>query len=55
MNHYKADTNAAGTTAEPLFASVWLALYYGLRKNYNERRIEKSEDSASSQTQTKKQ
>ena len=55
MNQYKHDTNAAGTSAEPLFASVWLALYYGLRKNYNERQIEKSVDSAPSQAQSKKQ
>jgi len=55
MNQYKPDTNGATATAEPLFASVWLALYYSLRKNYNERRLVKAGQSAtSSQPQEKK-
>ena len=39
MNRYKTDTNGAMVTTAPLFASVWLALFYVLRKNFNERRI----------------
>jgi len=55
MNQYKPDTNGATAAAEPLFASVWLALYYGLRKNYNDRRAVKTAQSAtSSQPQEKK-
>ena len=55
MNQYKPDTNGATATAEPLFASVWLALYYSLRKNYNERHVVKTaQPAASSQTQEKK-
>ena len=38
MNHYKSESHGAMTTAEPLFASVWLALFYELRKTYSERR-----------------
>jgi hypothetical protein len=37
MNHYKTNTNGALVTPAPLFASVWLALFHVLRKNYNER------------------
>lgn len=38
MNAYETDTNAAIANA-PLFASVWLALFYVVRKNFNERRL----------------
>ena len=38
MSPYKTETNAALVTT-PLFASVWLALFYVLRKNFNERRL----------------
>jgi hypothetical protein len=39
MNHYKADTDVSLVDTTPLFASVWLALYNQLRKNYVERRL----------------
>lgn len=45
MNHLKQETNGAMATAEPLFASVWLALFYELRKNFAERRAIKSANS----------
>ena len=38
MNIYKTDTNGSLAVSAPLFASVWLALYYVLRNNFNERR-----------------
>lgn len=42
MNRYEPESNGAVVTAEPLFASVWLALYYQLRKKYIARRAMKS-------------
>jgi hypothetical protein len=54
MSHYKQDTNGAMATTEPLFASVWLALYNELRKNYIERRSMKSASSPDSQAAKKK-
>jgi len=39
MNNYKTDNNGTLTTPAPLFASVWLALFYVLRQNFNERRL----------------
>lgn len=39
MNKYNTDSNAALATSAPLFASVWLALFNELRKNYNEWRL----------------
>jgi hypothetical protein len=39
MNRYETDTNGAMADAAPLFASVWLALFHVLRKNFNERRL----------------
>ena len=49
MNHYKTDTNGAVLETTPLFASVWLALYYVLRKNFNERRLAAAENAECSQ------
>jgi len=37
MSNLKADTNVTLTEPAPLFASVWLALYYVLRRTFNER------------------
>lgn len=37
MSNFKADTNVTPIEPAPLFASVWLALYYVLRKTFNER------------------
>jgi len=39
MNHYKTDTHRTLVDSTPLFASVWLALFYVLRKTFNERRL----------------
>jgi len=39
MNQYKTNRNGTLVNAEPLFASVWLALFSELRKNYNEWRL----------------
>ena len=36
MSNFKADTNVTLTEPAPIFASVWLALYYVLRKTFNE-------------------
>ncbi len=49
MNHYEPESDGAMVAAEPLFASVWLALYYELRKNYIERRARKLANPESSQ------
>ena len=58
MNQYKQESNGVVAAAEPLFASVWLALFFELRKNYIERRSAKnsaeSVDSASTHPQKKK-
>ena len=39
MNPYETDTNGTLVDDAPLFASVWLALFYVLRKNFNQRRL----------------
>lgn len=39
MNQYNTDDNGALVTTAPLFASIWLALFNELRKNYNEWRV----------------
>ena len=39
MNRYETDTNGTLADPTPLFASVWLALFYVLRKSFNERRL----------------
>jgi len=55
MNHIKQKPNGAVAATEPLFASVWLALFNELRKNYIERHPVKSENLADLQAQQKKQ
>jgi hypothetical protein len=50
MNHYETDTNGALVNPAPLFASVWLALFHVLRKNYNERNLAEAEKTNSSRT-----
>jgi len=40
MNQYNTDNNGALITSAPLFASVWLALFSKLRKNYSEWRLQ---------------
>jgi hypothetical protein len=54
MNHLKQESNGEMAAAEPLFASVWLALFYEIRKNYIERRLAQAESSADSQAQEQK-
>jgi len=39
MNPYKTNTTGTLVNSAPLFASVWLALFYVLKKNFNERRV----------------
>ena len=39
MNQYETESNGALFATTPLFGSVWLALFYVLRKNFNERRL----------------
>ena len=39
MNHSENSDQQVPVDTKPLFASVWLALYAGLRKNYNERHL----------------
>ena len=51
MNRYKTDTDGAMVAAAPLFASVWLALFYVLRKNFNERRVAAAANTDISQEQ----
>lgn len=53
MNQLKQESNGAVVATEPLFASVWLALFNELRKNYVDRRQVKSENSTDSQEQQK--
>lgn len=38
MNHYDTNSDGALVNTAPLFASSWLALFYVLRENLNERR-----------------
>ena len=39
MNNYQTDNNATLANTAPLFASVWMALFYVIRRNLNERRL----------------
>ena len=39
MKSYESDTNGTLVNNAPLFASVWLSLFYVLRKNFNEHRL----------------
>ena len=39
MNHIKSETRRVSVDTTPIYASVWLALFSGLRKNINERRM----------------
>lgn len=49
MNRYKTESNGAVANPMPLFSSSWLALFYLLRKNFNERRTDSSPHDDSSQ------
>ena len=39
MNNFKTEADGTLVNTAPLFASVWLALFHTLRKNYNERQL----------------
>ncbi len=39
MNQYETNSTGALVNTTPLFASVWMALFYVVRKNYTERRL----------------
>ncbi len=45
MKHLKQEPNGAMVATAPLFASVWLALFNEIRKNYIARRTVKSANS----------
>ena len=44
MNQIETNTSSALVETIPLFASVWIALYYVLRRNLQERRIATTAD-----------
>jgi hypothetical protein len=54
MNHSESSSQESPVDKKPLFASIWLALYAGLRKNYNERQHVVSANTESLQTSAKK-
>lgn len=39
MNSYESEANGTMVNDTPLFASVWLAFFYVLRRSFNERRV----------------
>lgn len=39
MNQFEIKPSAPVVNSAPLFASVWLALYYELRRSFTERRL----------------
>ena len=45
MNPYETSTSDNLANSAPIFASVWLALFYMLKKNFNERRLAVAEES----------
>jgi len=55
MNHLDTDREVLKTDAKPLFASVWLALYSELRKNYTERQLAGNKIAGKPQAFPKKQ
>lgn len=44
MNQIETNTGTALVETIPLFASVWIALYYMVRRNLQERRIAATTD-----------
>jgi hypothetical protein len=53
MNQLKPNNSGVLIDTTPLFASVWLALFNVLRKNYSERRQAAASHSASLNTMEK--
>ncbi len=39
MSHFKTNSDGTLVDTTPLFASIWLALYYVLRESFNDRRM----------------
>jgi len=39
MNPYETSTSESLVNSAPIFASVWLALFYMIKKSYSERRL----------------
>ena len=54
MNRYETKFNRALIIDTPLFASVWLALFSELRKNYFERRVVTDRDAENLHTKNEK-
>jgi hypothetical protein len=54
MNQYETDNNGTLVDPTPLFASVWLALFYVLRKSFTERRLAAEMNKKNSQQTEKK-
>ena len=54
MNRYETESNGALVATTPLFGSVWLALFYILRKNYQDRRLPVTENTENPQQLEKK-
>ena len=44
MKTYESNTTGTLVNTSPLFASVWLALFYVLKKNFNEHRSAEAEN-----------
>ena len=55
MNHYKTETTVPLVDTAPLFASIWLALFNELRKNFEERRQTSDTETESRQVIEKNQ
>ena len=55
MSRYKTEPNGTMVTTAPLFASVWMALFHVLRKNFNERRGAATANAECSQEQENKE
>ncbi len=44
MNPYESSTSDNLVNSAPIFASVWLALFYMIKKSYHERRLAVAEE-----------
>ena len=54
MKQFEIKTSAPMVNSAPLFASVWLALYYEIRKSFTERRLATATNMESSPAVEKK-
>jgi len=55
MNHLQTDREVLRSDTKPLFASVWLALYSELRKNYADRHVAGNKMTGKAKASQKKQ